>query len=474
MKGELLLHILVVLVALLMAALVWMLVANILDRDAEASAAAVVPVEDEVPRPREVASPPSPAGDNDAVAPAAAQVIAPATGPMPHAVYVWQRRWDAETAGAVDRSASRVSRYMVLSAEVSWQRGRPKVFRPTVDYAALRATGKPVGLVVRIEPYRGRFLRGDRLSRTLSRVILLSLSKARAGGVEPVEVQVDYDCAESKLDGYRLWIETFREAVRPTPLTITTLPVWLKHAAFARLVHQTDGYVLQVHSESQPPKGRAAFCDPVAARRWVSAASRVGVSFRVALPTYGRLGVFYNTRSFVGYANSSSRRLPGTTLRPVQADPFALSKLVADLDERRPAHMLGFVWYRLPVPADTLNWTWTTLAVVMDGKTPERKMTVALTHRTPTRVDVELVNDGTVDLPSRVRIGLLWTRGTLESVEPVSGFGVTSRSTRGITLTSSSDGNYVRVAPGERLKAATLRFTRRTTVTGTAEPVKFD
>jgi len=126
------------------------------------------------------------------------------------------------------------------------------------------------------------------------------------------------------------------------------------------------------------------------------------------------------------------------------------------------------VWYRLPVEGDTMNWTWTTLETVIDGKTPTRSMRVKIETPNPAAADVYLVNAGTVDLPAGVRIRLSWKNASLESDDALSGYIITETKSSSVTLESTDDAHLVRVAPGERLKVAELRFSRRTTVTGTA------
>jgi hypothetical protein len=67
-----------------------------------------------------------------------------------------------------------------------------------------------------------------------------------------VATAIDFDCAESKLDGYRVWVEAIQRRVAPLPVTITALPSWLNSRAFQRLAAVATNYVLQVHSVERP------------------------------------------------------------------------------------------------------------------------------------------------------------------------------------------------------------------------------
>ena len=461
-QADLALWVMGTLLAALTALLVGMIVSNMLEQDEGAdvgeTSAAAVAVMSTAPGVGAVEE-----GVLDPAPPAVPETL-------PHAIYVWQRRWDGELMKALARTSAKSSRFVVLSAEITWQRGRPRTFRVPVDYAALKATGKPVGLAVRIQPYNGRFSASDSIAGYLKRLVTRLVAAARAAGVEPVEVQIDFDCAERRLNGYRAWVETLRKTVRPIPLTITTLPSWLKHASFGKLVKASDGFTLQVHMRKPPPEARGTItlCHPASARKWVEKASSAGVPFHVALPTYGYLGVFWQDGGFIGSHIAGSPREAGTMLRIVQANPFELAGLVRDWDAKRPDNLQGFIWYRLPVDGDTMNWTWRTLATVIDRKTPTRSMRVEIEYPRPTSAGVYLVNSGTVDLPADIRIGLTWQGGTRESGDALSGYTIVETKPTALTLESTDDAHLVRVAPGERLKVAELRFNRKTNVTGTA------
>ena len=181
------------------------------------------------------------------------------------------------------------SNLVVLQAEIVWRNAKPEVIPVRLDYAALAATHRPVGIALRIGGYAGPFAAEGDLTQFLTGLATNFIAEARSNGISASEFQIDFDCAASKLDGYRVWVEALRKKISPTPLTITVLPSWLKEPAFKKLAGATDGYVLQVHSLERPKNIEAPFtlCDPADARRAVDLAGTMGVPFRVALPTYG-------------------------------------------------------------------------------------------------------------------------------------------------------------------------------------------
>jgi len=248
------------------------------------------------------------------------------------------------------------------------------------DYACLREAAVPVGLALRIGPYSGSFAETGEPVDSLAALAAERLGQATTGGLVPCELQLDFDCATSKLDGYRLWVNSIRRRIAPIPLVITALPSWLSSSAFKRLAAATDGLVLQVHSLERPrgPDQSMTLCDPDAARRAVERAGRIGVSFRVALATYGYFVAFDQQGQLVGLqADGPALTWPADAqVRVLQSDPVATADLVRGWSADRPANMLGLIWYRLPTDADTLNWRWPTLVAVMAGRAPQGKLEV--------------------------------------------------------------------------------------------------
>ena len=294
------------------------------------------------------------------------------SGPLRQEVYVWQRAWTQPVREAVAQQATNFATIAVLRAEISWTTNRqPQLTRANVDYETLAKVRRPVGLALRIGTYAGPFTNdavASFITDTASRIV----SEARTNNVTLAELQIDFDCAESKLDGYRVWIEAIQRRVAPLPVTITALPSWLDSRAFQRLTAVATNYVLQVHSAERPRNSSAPFtlCDPRAARWAVESAGRLGVPFRVALPTYGYLQAFDSSGKFISLSAEGPRpNWPTNALvRKVESDSQELAELIRTWTASRPAAMRGVIWYRLPVATDKHNWTWPTLQRVMRGE----------------------------------------------------------------------------------------------------------
>ncbi|HEY1110790.1 MAG TPA: DUF3142 domain-containing protein [Opitutaceae bacterium] len=390
--------------------------------------------------------------------------VATAAAPTREA-YVWQRQFDDEVVDSVSAFAPQLDGVCVLAAEVSWT-PRPEVVRPAVDYRALAAIGKPVGLALRINDYPGTFAADDATAKMLATLVREMLATARAASLVVAEVQIDYDCAESKLAGYRKWLTAFRRETESakTKLSITALPAWLKSADFAPLVGATDGFVLQVHSLERPKSPDAAFtlCDPERAKAWAHQAGAAGVPFRVALPTYGYLLGFDAAEKFLGLA--AEGRPPswprGAQVRAVRADAPAMAKLANELLATPPAHCSGVIWFRLPVPRDRYNWAATTFSSVLRGEVPAAKLVA--TAEWPERGLAEIVieNRGQTTEPLPRDIALKWADDMrLLAADGIGGFrleirgGEAQGTVRAANVTADAT-----LAPGGKVRIAWLRF----------------
>ncbi len=380
-------------------------------------------------------------------------------------VYVWQRQTSPALTQALDVERELASGFDVLAAEIAWSGGQPQVFRPAQDYPHLAKLGRPVGLVLRIGAYPGPFKADDGAAKYITSVAATLLAEARAAGLAPSELQIDFDCAEAKLDGYRVWLSALRPVVGKTPLVFTALPVWLKHEAeFAALAKAADGFVLQVHSLEKPANPEVPFtlCDPVAARVWAAQAGKVGVPFRIALPTYGYLVAFDTTGKFIGLAAEGrpSDWPASTEVRAVHSDAIALAQLEQSWAKSPPPHCAGVIWFRLPVEGDKLNWDWATLQVMLRGETPVSKFTLAVEWPEPGLAEISLINSGTTTEPPPAQAELRWPAGTLPlAADGLGGFRLDLKNSEGQgIILNAGVSPEVSLAPGRRLKIGWLRF----------------
>jgi hypothetical protein len=385
--------------------------------------------------------------------------------PLPQDAYVWQRSWNDSVVQAVTNHGGAFSNLVVLRAEVAWSGGKPEVISARPDYKALAAAHRPVGIALRIGGFAGPFSAEDRTTAFLSQLAMTLLTEARSNGIVASELQIDFDCAASKLEGYRVWVKTIREKIAPTPLTITALPSWINEPAFKTLVEATDGYVLQVHSLERPKNFDAAFtlCDPNAARRAVEQAGKIGVPFRVALPTYGYLLAFDKTGRFIGLsAEGPNKSWPeNVRVRELRADPVEMAGLVQFWNTNRPPALRGIIWYRLPTIVDNFNWHWPTLGAIVASRFPRESLRGEARQIETGLVEINLVNDGELDLSSRLVVEVRWSRvgeTRLVAADGLHGYSTLNAGPSSITFQKTSQPG--RFAAGEQQTIGWLRFDR--------------
>lgn len=331
------------------------------------------------------------------------------SGPLVQSAYVWQRVWSTAVTQAVISHSGALDHLSLLVAQLEWSKGSksPTGVRPSIDWAALHASGKSVGLVVRVH----RVTDGQPVAAAVCRVLLDKLTEARTAGVPVCEFQIDYDCPQKNLSTYLGWLRQVRENLRATgiPLRITTLPSWLSEPRFASLIDSVDGYVLQVHAFDFTAVGKSpSICDTVQARKWVTQAAALGRPFYVALPTYRCLAGYAADGHRLGMvAEGSEPAWPtGTRLVEFSADADALSALVGEWKVKRPTVMQGVYWYRLPIKGESRNWPWRTLAAVMDGRPLANRWEVRTNVDNP--ADFRLWNLGEKDESPPKQIRVSW------------------------------------------------------------------
>lgn len=392
---------------------------------------------------------------------------------LPHEAYLWQRHWDESVRASLHQARDQLSGVAVLGSEAGWKRDQLQVARARIDYDILRESRLPVSLVLRVGD--GPFSGDADATKQLANLAASLVAEAKSARIPLRELQIDFDCAESKLDGYRAWVETIRRTIAPVPLTITALPSWLAHGSFAALARKTDGFVLQVHSLERPAGVRdpMTLCDPKAAQTAVATAARVGVPFRVALPTYGYVVGFDAGGKLLGLsAEGPMLTWPsGTRLRDIRADPPAMARLVRHWTDSRPANLQGILWYRLSTEHDSLVWSWPTLATVMKGGIPRSDVRVEFTQTQPGLVEVELTNQGDADDPLRVQATVDCGAARILAADGLGGFEVVRERAAGVRFRSRPSPTRAWLAPGERKIIGWVRLDQTKEIKAHVRPI---
>ena len=385
---------------------------------------------------------------------------------LPHQAYVWQRQWTDSLKDSIRKHGQEFDRLVALGAEISFRENRPEVIYTEADYKLLQDLECEVGIALRIGSFSGPFRPDDETTRLIAETASRLLKKAKESSLEPVELQIDFDCATSKLPGYRTWMEALRPVVK-APLTFTALPTWLDSREFPALAKASDGFVLQVHSLERPsgPDETIHLCGSALALAAVEKASRIGVPFRVALPTYGYVVAFDAQGKFAGIsAGSLAGVSPKGRIREVRSDPVAIAGLVAAWQKEKPVPMDGIIWYRFPSEDDRLNWRWTTLNAIMQGRVPYGQLIAAVESPKMRLWEVHLLNQGDADASLDVCVVANWGAGSLVASDSLQGFMVGNVTTNRIELRLAQNALPTVLAPGEKRMIGWMRLTEDTEV----------
>lgn len=387
-----------------------------------------------------------------------------ASGPLRQEAYVWQRSWTPDVQESV-RQARDFAGLVVLAAEADLRNQAPRVARVPLD-ETLKSLGKPVGVALRVSAFSGLFAQQPRIVRLLESLIRDVAAEAKAKGIDLAEIQIDYDCPESKLADYRDVLPALRSAASPVPLTITALPSWLQRRhAFRTLIQQADGYVVQLHSLVLPrsPDEQITLIEPASAKGWAEEAARFGRPFRVALPTHGYTAAIDEKGELVGLLGEAPLAFwsPGVTVRTVRSDPAAMAGLIRGWTRDRPLELAGVIWFRLPVAGERLNWSWPTLRAVKAGKAPQPAVRFLQRKPEPGLVEIDLLNAGEAATPWPATVLVRWRGGAPIAADGLAVYKPMLVRDGELRLDGSGAGL---LRPGERRPIAWLRFAAPTEV----------
>lgn len=300
-----------------------------------------------------------------------------ALGPIPQDVYVWQRRIDADVTSAWSALAPEVSGGRILATQVRFEQAAGAAAQlkveHRVDWRALPTTTSWIAT------FRLSSVRGNLADASLKQAWQAAAAEAarivvdtQAAGHHLAGIEVDFDASPSQLAAFADRLDQVASAL-PQSLkpTFTALPVWLGRSSFTDLAKRYPNYVLQVHSLWRDPGDQFRIFDTIRAKNALNRAGRLGVPFRVALPTYAHVVATKADGTYTVISEAGQRPIanPTSTLL-VQADPRELARFVAQLNVSRPRSLMGISWFRMPISSDRLNWGAATFASVRQGIEP--------------------------------------------------------------------------------------------------------
>ena len=337
----------------------------------------------------------------------AASALSGCTPPAPtaHEAYVWQRRWSAQLLDALRETPPVIGRWHVLAGE---SESGHSLIEVAVDFAALKATDRPLVAVVRIDGSLD-----DLRERAMLDAIENLLVRWREQGISPGGIEVDHDASLSQLPRYAGFLGHLRQrldahaASRRIRLSATLLPAWMEAPDdLARLVEVIDEPVLQLHALNSR-SGRLFDADE-ALSSLTRFAPLAPQGFFIALPNYGGCvsrGEHRIVRAVVSEGNGC-QVTGGPGRHEVFVRPAEMARFLQLLRQQGLTGLKGIVWFRLPMPSDQRIWSQSTWLAVVRGESLNERFTLVM-RRNAGEVGnaVFLRNDAPIDAeyPAEVR-----------------------------------------------------------------------
>lgn len=309
--------------------------------------------------------------------------------PLAHDAYIWQRQWTPAVSDAVRRAADIMQGWRLLGAYCD-ESGHLRQTSP--DWAVINRSGKPVIMVVRIDNQLVRWDEDSLLSE-----IQTSIGQWRSNTNLLVGVEIDHDSATARLPQYASFLKRLRaQTDSGLKLSVTSLPTWLSSLDLDGLFEPVDEVVLQVHAVQAANEGIFNREDAAA---WISHISaRIKKPFRVALPAYGVRIAQRQDGSVLSVESEAPLFSKGGRVTEIAVDPGEVAALLRELEHHRPDHLVGIVWFRLPVATDRRSWSLATLeAVIHDKHLESHAELVVEDSGTPGVKTLALVNSGDLD-----------------------------------------------------------------------------
>jgi hypothetical protein len=312
-------------------------------------------------------------------------------------VYVWQRQWTPELSQAIRDQSTQFEGLRILGTQYL---NADRWIEPKLDWAALKSTHLPLVLVLRL-PGSEPLLPASKLGQKIVDIHTVWVQ----AGLKPTSVEIDFDCAESKLSAYREQLHELRQYLpQGLGLQITALPAWLKTTEFSFLMSEVDHVTLQVHGVSKPSQG---LFDPVLAERWIRRMSVLSTkSFSVALPAYGAGLLLDHQGGVVGVEHETKLSTHHTKKIELTITPTSV-RLLLDRLSTRPVHGLkNYIWFRLPLLNDTRAWAPATLKAVMHREVLRAEIRADFFANAAGGYDVRLRNSATLmdALPKQIEV----------------------------------------------------------------------
>ena len=328
----------------------------------------------------------------------------PLPAPFDHDAYIWQHKWTPALTDAIKQSSPYIKKWRILAAEVTLT---GKMKRIAVNTTTPSLATKKIVLVIRINGQLNNWN-----PETTSQDIANILQRYATTNYQITGIEIDHDCASSKLQGYIAFLKKIRTLtlIKNKTLSITVLPSWMNSPHLKALLSLTDQAVLQVHSVSDPKQGLINIHN---AEQWIKAFDNLTpVPFYTALPTYHSQVSWNNKGKIIGIESEVRKSFSRQQVENIMSDPAVINRLITQLHQHNYQWLKGIVWFRLPTQKDRRAWSLTTWLNVLKEKEIRPQFKGIAVHSANNTYDIHLLNDGSIDaiLPSTIKVSSETTR----------------------------------------------------------------
>ena len=308
--------------------------------------------------------------------------------------YVWQQQWNAKLETDILKSKRNFS---ILIAEFSKAKGHKKYKQISIPKDIFDK--KNITWVIRIS---ADYIKQMPLEKVLALIKKYKIKK----------IQFDVDVPESKLNLYLKFIENIKKKLyknnKKLEISITALPVHLKHSEFKEISKNIDYYVLQVHGINFPKNVNDA-CSLMKKNITIKAiakAQKIGRKFQIALPTYGYVLCFDKTNGkFKKLAAENANLInlrKNYNLKLIKPNIKLIEKILKNYRKGE-----DIIWFRYPVEKDTLNFDLKTIEKIEKCEKIGKKITFALKRVGNNQINLYIKNEGAISI-NKINLHLQW------------------------------------------------------------------
>jgi len=346
------------------------------------------------------------------------------------AVYIWQRTWNNNLKEAIHEINPSAKNFLILSGSFSYKNNTAKLNKVAIDLSSFNPESVSLTLVFRMDAYTAALLNDTKalkkLIEDISPQLLAIIHTAKEYQIAIEGIQIDYDCPTSKISDYANFMKLLKDKFQHFKISFTALPAWLESKDFPTLAATSDYYVLQVHSFKIPDTLDEAL-KPFSGDQvflWVKKASFIGHPYYISLPTYGYEVSFDENGKFLGLRAETPQinYKAGTKHAVIMTDPKRILEFLNEIKEKKPEHLLGFCWFRLPLKTDEFNWSIDTLKMVMIRQAPQVLIKNEIVSPSPGLYEVYIINNGQTNLFKDIYFTVMWDKDISVVHDVISGY----------------------------------------------------